>query len=108
MGIVVDEIGRSFGEREARDIDDRSAHQTPQMSAMSLFMILQEIFARKDIVVDKEDVGAFSLRDSEIARRRRALTLSMKDPEPIADLELFQSQGGVVGGPIVDDQNFKF
>lgn len=74
---------------------------------MGLFVILQKVFARKNVVVDKKDMGAFGLCYPEITGRRSALTLSMKNPEPITDLQLFQPQAGIVGGPVVDDEYFE-
>jgi hypothetical protein len=108
LRIVIDQIWGTLREGQARDIDDRTPHQPPQMTPMGFFVILKKIFARKDVVVDEEDVRSFGLRDSEITRRRSALAFSMKNPEPVTDLELFQTQARIVGRPVVDDKNLEF
>jgi len=108
LGIVIEKIRRLLGEGKGRDIDDRPPDQSAEVPPMGLLVILQEIRARKDVVVDKQDVGALGLLDAVISSGRGSLTVSVKDPQAIAHLQFFQHLSGIVTRTVVDHQDFEF
>ena len=76
-----------MGEREALNIDDRTSHQSPQVPSVGFFVVLQEIGTRENIVVDEEDVAAFSLLDGKIASGRRPPSIPVEGSQAISNLE---------------------
>jgi len=49
--------------------------------------VLQEIGTRENIVVDEEDVAAFSLLDGKIASGRRPPSIPVEGSQAISNLE---------------------